>query len=149
MVRIKQVLHYTPPMYCDGTQTNIKDRPMIVVNKINNSVGIAKELQLVNVTTKNKKEKKSLQDLRKIFFNRNETDLVPIDPQHPFPCPCFAKVKCQYKIDHFDEIDQLIHYNGESVYDSVLDEIKEFLCCDVFVHFTEADIRKYNSHKLE
>jgi len=44
MVRIKQVLHYTPPMYCDGTQTNIKDRPMIVVNKINNSVGIAKEL---------------------------------------------------------------------------------------------------------
>jgi len=44
MVRIKQVLHYTPPMYCDGVQTDIKDRPMIVVNKTNNPVGITKEL---------------------------------------------------------------------------------------------------------
>ena len=52
-------------------------------------------------------------------------------------------------MDYFDGVDTLIHYIGESIDDSVLDKIKASLCCDSFVHFTETDIRTYNSHKLK
>lgn len=121
---------------------------MIVVNKENNADGSVKEVQLVNVTTKRKKLKDS-KSLRRAIFNRNESDLVPIDPQHPFPCPCFAKLKCHYVIENFSDIDNLIHYGGESIHDSVIDEIKNCLSdCDNSKYFTESQIKAHNIRKF-
>jgi hypothetical protein len=83
---------------------------------------------------------------RRDIFNRSKAALVPINPQHPFTCPCFAKLNCHYVISHFDDLDKLIWYNGESVADSVIDDIKnnKLFNCDKKKYFDEEQIREKN-----
>jgi len=102
---------------------------------------------LVNVTSKKKEIPPLHENLRQTFFKRSEAALVPIKPQHPFDCPCFAKLNCHYTIEHFDDIDHLIWYGGESVSDSVIDDIKnnKLFNCDKKTYFTEEQIRAVNN----
>ncbi|MCL2863620.1 MAG: hypothetical protein FWE54_06040 [Methanimicrococcus sp.] len=96
-------------------------------------------------------KKRSVQEnsIRRTFFNIEEADLVPIDPIHPFPKPCFAKLKCHYIMEYFADIDNLIHYGGESVHDSVIEDIKNGLWdCNNKKYFSESDIKAFNRSKF-
>lgn len=140
MVKIKQILYYMPPCYCDRATKDLKNRLMIVVSKKPDE--FVKELQLVNVTkATEKKNKKISETFRKTFFKRTDAELIPIEPQYPFTCPSYANPTCHYVMEYFDEVDKLIHYDGASVDNSVVDEIKENLRrCDAPAYFTEDQI---------
>lgn len=106
---------------------------------------------MINVTTSEPFVPKSddKKAFRQTFFNPSSVDKILIIPQEPFTEVSYANIGNYYEIEIFSEIDNLIHYDGQTVDDEIFDEIRDSLeCGGSKVYFTEEQIRAYNSGKF-
>jgi hypothetical protein len=87
---------------------------------------------------------------RREYYSPSEIDSLLIDPQFPFEEISYVKVGCYYEVEYFDDIDNLIHYGGQTVDDFAVNEIKHCLKCDDEhkVFFSEEQIKAYHFGKF-
>ena len=137
MIKEGTFLKFIPPTLSGGNSRDNKARYMLVIeNNLNDNF-----IKMINVSSTKNKE-------HKLLYDSN----ISIQNYSPLPVPSFAKLDTLYIIDYFNELENFIAFDSQTLIPEQLDIIKKKRLDYILnkkssvIQFTENEFKKYNKN---